>query len=157
MSRPGQERCDATDDPHDLNRFLRAQENDYAPALAEIRSGRKRTHWMWYVFPQLDGLGFSETARWYAIRGLDESRAYLGHSVLGPRLVECAEAVLAVQGRSAREIFGTPDDLKLRSCATLFAEVSPAGSVFHRLIEVCFGGAPDGRTLTLLGRFVDRA
>lgn len=145
-----------TDDTHNLNRFLRAQESDYAPALAEIRSGRKRTHWMWYIFPQLDGLGFSETARRYAIRGLDEARAYLGHSVLGPRLVECAEAVLAVQGRSAREIFGTPDDLKLRSCATLFAEVSPAGSVFYRLIEVYFGGAPDGRTLTLLGRFVDR-
>ncbi len=147
----------ATEDPHDLNRFLRAQEHDYAPALAEIRTGRKRTHWMWYVFPQLDGLGFSETARRYAIRGLDEARAYLEHPVLGPRLVECAEAVLAVQGRSAREIFGTPDDLKLRSCVTLFAEVSPEGSVFHRLIEVYFGGAPDGRTLTLLGQSADRA
>jgi uncharacterized protein (DUF1810 family) len=97
-----------TDDPHDLNRFVLAQENDYARALAEIRSGRKRTHWMWYVFPQIDGLGFSETARRYAIRGLDEARAYLEHSVLGPRLVECAEAVLAVPERSAREIFGTP-------------------------------------------------
>ncbi|NCA72831.1 MAG: DUF1810 domain-containing protein [Sphingobacteriia bacterium] len=145
-----------TDDPHDLNRFVRAQENDYAPALAEIRSGRKRTHWMWYIFPQLDGLGFSETARRYGIRGLDEARAYLGHPVLGQRLVECAEAVLAVQGRSAREIFGMPDDLKLRSCATLFAEVSAEGSVFHRLIQVYFGGAPDGRTLTLLGQSADR-
>ncbi len=146
-----------TDDPYDLNRFILAQEKDYAPALAEIRSGRKRTHWIWYIFPQLDGLGFSQTARRYAIRGLDEARAYLGHPVLGPRLVECAEAVLAVQGRSAREIFGTPDDLKLRSCATLFAEVSPAGSMFHRLIHAYFGGAPDGRTLTLLGRSADRA
>ncbi|SDX68000.1 DUF1810 domain-containing protein [Thiocapsa roseopersicina] len=146
-----------TDDPHDLIRFVRAQQNDYARALAEIRSGRKRTHWMWYIFPQLDGLGFSVTARRYAIRGLDEARAYLGHPVLGPRLVEFAEAVLAVQGRSAREIFGTPDDLKLRSCATLFAEVSAEGSVFHRLIEVYFGGAPDGRTLTLLGQSADRA
>jgi uncharacterized protein (DUF1810 family) len=138
-------------DPHDLNRFVRAQEHDYARALAEIRSGRKRTHWMWYIFPQLDGLGFSETARRYAIRGLDEARAYLGHPVLGPRLVECAEAVLAVQGRSAREIFGAPDDLKLRSCATLFAEVAPAGSVFRRVLEVYFGGEADGRTLALLG------
>lgn len=146
-----------TNDPHDLNRFVRAQEHDYAPALAEIRSGRKRTHWMWYVFPQLDGLGFSEMARRYAIRGLDEARAYLEHPVLGPRLVECSEAVLAVQGCSAREIFGTPDDVKLRSCATLFAEVSAEGSVFHRLIEVYFGGAPDGRTLTLLGQSADRA
>ena len=146
-----------TDDPHDLNRFLRAQEHDYAPALSEIRSGRKRTHWMWYIFPQLDGLGFSETARRYAIRSLDEARAYLDHPVLGPRLVECAEAVLAVQGRSAREIFGSPDDVKLRSCATLFAEVSAEGSVFHRLIQVYFGGAPDARTLTLLGQSADRA
>ncbi|HSO82715.1 DUF1810 domain-containing protein [Thiocapsa sp.] len=146
-----------TDGPRDLNRFVRAQENDYAPALAEVRSGRKRTHWMWYIFPQLDGLGFSETARRYAIRNLDEARAYLEHPVLGPRLVECAEAVLAVQSRSAREIFGTPDDLKLRSCATLFAEVSPSDSAFHRLIQVYFGGAPDGRTLTLLGQSADRA
>jgi uncharacterized protein (DUF1810 family) len=144
------------DDPHDLNRFVRAQEQDYARALAEIRSGRKRTHWMWYIFPQLDGLGFSATARRYAIRSLDEARAYLEHPVLGPRLVECAEAVLAVQGRSVREIFGTPDDLKLRSCATLFAEVSAEGSVFHRLIQVYFGGAPDGRTLTLLGQSAAR-
>ena len=145
-----------TEDPHDLNRFIRAQEHDYARALAEICSGRKRTHWMWYVFPQLDGLGFSETARRYAIRGLEEARAYLMHPVLGPRLVECAEAVLAVQGRSAWEIFGTPDDLKLRSCATVFAEVSAEGSVFHRLIQVYFGGAPDERTLTLLGQSADR-
>jgi uncharacterized protein (DUF1810 family) len=117
-----------TDDPHDLNRFVWAQESDYGRALAEIRSGRKRTHWMWYVFPQLDGLGFSETARRYAIRGLNEARAYLQHPVLGPRLVECTEAVLAVQGRSALEIFGTPDDLKLRSCVTLFAEFGPRGT-----------------------------
>lgn len=144
-----------SNDPHDLNRFVLAQEKDYAPAIAEIRSGRKRTHWMWYIFPQLDGLGFSETARRYAIRGLDEARAYLEHPVLGPRLVECAEAVLSVQGRSAREIFGTPDDLKLRSCATLFAEVSPAGSLFRRVLEEYFGGEADVRTLTLLGRLAD--
>jgi uncharacterized protein (DUF1810 family) len=140
-----------TDDPHDLNRFVLAQEHDYAPALAEIRSGRKHTHWMWYVYPQLDGLGFSATARRYAIRGLDEARAYLEHPVIGPRLVECAEAVLAVQGRSAREIFGTPDDLKLCSCATLFAEVSPAEPAFRRVLKVYFGGKADGRTLALLG------
>ena len=139
------------EDPHDLNRFVRAQERDYVRALAEIRSGRKRTHWMWYIFPQLDGLGFSETARRYAIRGLDEARAYLEHPVLGPRLVECADAVLAVRGRSARGIFGTPDDLKLRSCATLFAEVSPGGSVFRQMLKVYFGGEADVRTLALLG------
>jgi uncharacterized protein (DUF1810 family) len=139
-----------TEDPHDLNRFVRAQENGYARALAEIRSGRKRTHWMWYIFPQIDGLGFSDTARRYAIRSLEEARAYLEHPVLGPRLRECAETVLAVQGRSAREIFGTPDDLKLRSCVTLFADVSPEGSVFQRVLEVSFGGEADGRTLAWL-------
>jgi uncharacterized protein (DUF1810 family) len=144
-------------DPHDLNRFVLAQEHDYARALAEIRSGRKRTHWMWYIFPQIDGLGFSEMARRYAIRGREEARAYLEHPVLGPRLVECAEAVLAVRGRSAREIFGTPDDLKLRSCVTLFAEAGPPDSVFHRLIQVYFVGAADGRTLSLLGRPTDSA
>jgi uncharacterized protein (DUF1810 family) len=106
---------------------------------------------MWFIFPQLDGLGASAMARRYAIRSLDEARAYLGHPVLGPRLVECAEALLAVQGRSAREILGSPDDLKLRSCATLFAQVSPPGSVFHRLIEVFYEGVPDGRTLAWLG------
>jgi uncharacterized protein (DUF1810 family) len=154
-TKPGEDAMTA-DDPHDLNRFVRAQENDYARALAEIRSGRKRTHWMWYIFPQLDGLWFSETARRYAIRGREEARAYLEHPVLGPRLVECAEAVLAVQGRSAREIFGTPDDLKLRSCATLFAEVSPAGSVFRRVLEVYFGGEGDGKTVALLWCSNDR-
>lgn len=144
------------EDPHNLNRFVQAQEHDYARALAEIRSGRKRTHWMWYLFPQLDGLGFSETARRYAIRGLDEARAYLEHPVLGPRLVDCADAVLAVQGRSAREIFGAPDDLKLLSCATLFAEASPEGSVFRQVLEVYFGGEADGRTLALLGSESDK-
>jgi uncharacterized protein (DUF1810 family) len=136
--------------PPDLTRFIQAQEADYSRALAELRAGRKRTHWMWYIFPQLDGLGFSATARHYAIRDLDEARAYLAHPLLGPRLSECAEALLAIQGRSAREVLGTPDDLKLRSCATLFAQVSPAGSVFHRLIQVYFDDQSDRRTLDLL-------
>jgi uncharacterized protein (DUF1810 family) len=139
------------DDPHDLDRFVRAQEGDYERALAEVRSGRKRTHWMWYVFPQLDGLGSSPTARRYAIRGLADAEAYLAHPVLGPRLAECAEAALGVEGRTALEIFGSPDDLKLRSCATLFACVSPEGSVFHRLLDKFFRGERDGRTLRLLG------
>ena len=120
------------DDPHDLARFVRAQEGDYEAALSEIRGGRKRTHWMWYVFPQLDGLAFSPTSKYYAIKGLDEARAYLGHPVLGSRLRECAEAALGVGGRSAAEVFGSPDDLKLRSCATLFACVSPPGSALLR-------------------------
>jgi len=142
---------DGADDPHDLGRFLRAQQDDYERALAEIRGGRKRSHWMWYIFPQLDGLAFSATSKRYAIRSLDEARAYLAHPVLGPRLVACAEAVVGVEGRSAAEIFGSPDDLKLRSCATLFACVSPAGSAFHRLLARYYPGGPDGRTLQLLG------
>jgi uncharacterized protein (DUF1810 family) len=138
-------------DPHDLSRFVQAQEGDYERALSEIQSGRKRSHWMWYIFPQFDGLGFSPTSRRYAIKSLAEAEAYLRHPVLGPRLVECAEAALGVEGRSATEVFGSPDDLKLRSCATLFARVAPAGSVFERLLDKYFRGQPDAKTLRLLG------
>ena len=138
-------------DPHDLQRFVRTQESDYARALSEITAGSKQTHWMWYVFPQLDGLAFSATAQRYAIKGIEEARAYLAHPVLGPRLAACAEAALRVEGRTALEIFGSPDDLKLRSCATLFAQVSPAGSVFDRLLDRFYGGERDARTLQLLG------
>jgi uncharacterized protein (DUF1810 family) len=141
----------AAGDPYDLNRFVQAQADDYEQALAEIRSGRKRSHWMWYIFPQLDGLGSSPTSKRYAIKSLAEAEAYLRHPVLGPRLAECAETALGVEGRSAAEIFGSPDDMKLRSCATLFARVSPPGSVFHRLLGKYFRGEPDARTLRLLG------
>ena len=98
-------------DPINLSRFVAAQEEDYTQALAEIRRGRKRSHWMWYVFPQFAGLGHSPTSRYYAIKSLEEAKAYLAHPVLGPRLVECAEAVLGVEGRSVMDIFGSPDDL----------------------------------------------
>ena len=135
----------------DLSRFVEAQAPDYDRALAELRGGRKRSHWMWYVFPQIEGLGFSPTTRRYSIKSLAEAEAYLRHPVLGRRLVECAEAALGVEGRSASEIFGSPDDLKLRSCATLFACVSPAGSVFERLIAKYFQGGRDDKTLDLLG------
>jgi len=138
-------------DPHDLDRFVQAQAEDYERALAEIRSGRKRSHWMWYIFPQFEGLGFSATSKRYAIKSAAEARAYLGHPVLGPRLRECAEAVPRVEGRSASEIFGSPDDLKLRSCATLFAHVSGAGSVFDRLLTKYYQGERDSKTLRLLG------
>jgi len=116
-----------SEDPYDLERFLKAQESSYERALAEIRNGEKVSHWMWYIFPQLEGLGSSPTARRYSIKSLEEARAYLGHPVLGPRLKGCAEAVLAVAGRSAWAIFGSPDDFKLRSSATLFSLVSPPG------------------------------
>jgi uncharacterized protein (DUF1810 family) len=137
-------------DPHNLSRFVQAQENDYNQALSEIRGGRKQSHWMWYIFPQFDGLGFSSTSRRYSIKSLAEAEAYLSHPVLGPRLIECAEAVLGVEGRSAFEIFGSPDDMKLRSSATLFACVSPPGSVFERLLRKYFQGERDGKTLNLL-------
>jgi uncharacterized protein (DUF1810 family) len=106
---------------------------------------------MWYIFPQIDGLGFSSTARYYAIKSIAEAKAYLDHPILGPRLLECAETAVGVEGRSATEIFGTPDDLKLRSCATLFDCVSPPRSVFDRLLAKYYRGERDGRTLQLLG------
>ncbi|HLN27341.1 MAG TPA: DUF1810 domain-containing protein [Gemmataceae bacterium] len=137
-------------DPYDLSRFVKAQESNYEQAIAEIRSGRKYSHWMWYVFPQFEGLGFSSTSRRYAIKSLAEAKAYLNHPVLGPRLLECVEVALGIEGRSAHDIFGSPDDMKLRSCATLFAHVSPAGSVFHRLLDKYFKGKVDDKTLQLL-------
>ena len=138
------------EDPHDLHRFVRAQANDHERALSEIRGGRKRTHWMWYIFPQFQGLGSSSMSRRFSIKSVAEARAYVGHLILEPRLTACAEAVVGVEGRSAIEIIGSPDDLKLRSCATLFARVSPAGSVFDRLLNRYFQGRPDLATLRLL-------
>jgi uncharacterized protein (DUF1810 family) len=143
-------------DPYNLSRFLEAQQDDYARALAEITSGRKRSHWMWYVFPQFDGLGHSSMSRRYTIKSVPEAEAYLRHPILGPRLVECCQAAFDVEGRSALEIFGSPDDMKLRSCATLFACVSPAGSIFHRLLDKYFGGEPDDSTLRLMGHTPER-
>lgn len=142
-------------DPFHLARFIVAQRPVYDQALAELRAGRKRSHWMWFVFPQLAGLGRTEMARTYAIQSLEEARAYLAHPTLGPRLLECATAMLGVTGRSAHEILGSPDDLKLRSSATLFAAVSPGGSPFHAILERYYDGVADSRTLQLLG--IDRS
>ena len=137
-------------DPHNLNRFVQAQVDDYEQALSEIRNGRKQSHWIWYIFPQFDGLWSSSNSKRYSIKSIAEAKAYLAHPVLGPRLRECIEAVLGVEGRSAFEIFGSPDDKKLRSCATLFAFVSPEGSVFERLIGKYYRGERGGKTLRLL-------
>lgn len=137
-------------DPFNLRRFVAAQEPVYDQVLAEIRSRRKRTHWMWFVFPQLDGLGSSSTAKFYAIKNVEEAQAYLNHAVLGPRLRECIHALLATDGRSASEIFGYPDDLKLHSCATLFAALPNTDPIFDRLLIKYFHGARDQRTLDLL-------
>jgi uncharacterized protein (DUF1810 family) len=141
------------DDPHDLNRFVQAQADVYDRALVEVRSGKKRSHWMWFIFPQLDRLppNPSPNYKLYAIKSIAEAKSYLSHPVLGPRLLECAEAALSVQGRTAHEIFGSPDDKKLRSCATLFASVSQAGSAFHRLLDKYYQGERDSKTLRLLG------
>jgi uncharacterized protein (DUF1810 family) len=129
---------------------VRAQPESYARALAEIRAGRKQSHWMWFVFPQFEGLGSSPMAREYSIKSLDEARAYLSHPVLGTRLVEIVDVTLGIEGRSAHDVFGSPDDWKLRSCATLFASVSPPGSVFQKILDKYFDGASDEKTLRLM-------
>ena len=138
------------DDPLDLARFISAQEGVYPRALAEIRAGDKRSHWMWFIFPQIDGLGFSSTAKHYAIKSVEEARQYLIHPVLGPRLIECAEAVLAVEGRSANEIFGSPDDMKLMSCMTLFESIGGNDSVFGRVLDKFYQGKRDTKTQDIL-------
>jgi uncharacterized protein (DUF1810 family) len=147
---PTKESSRDPDDPFDLARFTRAQEGVHSRALAEIRAGDKRSHWMWFVFPQVDGLGFSSTARHYAIKSAEEARQYLAHPVLGPHLLECAAAVLAVEGRSVSEIFGSPDDLKLKSCMTLFESVAGQGSVFGQVLDRYYQGQRDTRTQEIL-------
>ena len=137
-------------DDHDLQRFVAAQQGVIEAVRDELRAGRKRSHWMWFVFPQLKGLGFSAMAQHYGIASLDEARAYLAHPVLGARLRECCALMLAVPGRSAHEILGSPDDLKLRSCLTLFALAAPQEAVFREGLERFYGGRMDERTRALL-------
>ena len=140
-------------DPSDrfnLLRFVSAQEQIFEVALSELRQGRKESHWMWFIFPQLAGLGRSTTAIKYGIKTLDEARAYLNHTVLGPRVLECCRAILSVQGKSASEIMGYPDDLKLRSSMTLFSLVAGSHSEFGEVISKYFGGRQDERTRELL-------
>jgi uncharacterized protein (DUF1810 family) len=137
-------------DPFDLQRFVDAQARVYPQVLDELRAGRKRSHWIWFVFPQIAGLGSSPTAARYAISSLDEARAYLRHELLGPRLHECAQLVNAVQGRSISEIFGSPDDLKVRSSMTLFAHASEDNRDFVELLERYYGGEEDRLTLERL-------
>ena len=135
---------------YDLSRFLEAQKNSYDTALREIRAGRKRSHWMWYIFPQIRGLGYSAMAQHYAIRDLGEAREYLRHPVLGPRLIEISEALLALEESDPRRVMGSPDDLKLRSCMTLFQCAAPDQPVFGKVLDKFYGGQPDGRTLEIL-------
>jgi uncharacterized protein (DUF1810 family) len=136
----------------ELERFVRAQDGVHDEALGEIRAGRKSSHWMWFVFPQLAGLGRSETSRYYAIADLDEARAYLAHPVLGPRLRDAARAALeAPAGLSATQIFGEIDAVKLRSSMTLFSHAAPDDALFEEVLERYFGGEPDQRTIQLFG------
>jgi uncharacterized protein (DUF1810 family) len=143
-------RSDVTDDPFDLRRFVDAQAAVYDTVLDELRAGRKRSHWMWFVFPQLRGLGRSPTAVRFSISSLDEARAYLAHEVLGPRLRECTRLVAAIDGRTAVEVFGWPDDMKLRSSMTLFAHAADDNADFVDVLAKYYGGQEDAATLTRL-------
>lgn len=139
-----------SEDPFRLRRFVDAQDGAYRTALAELQRGRKTSHWIWFVFPQIAGLGSSATSQFYAIRSIEEARAYLAHPVLGPRLKACVAAVMGHARRSAREIFGSPDDLKFRSCLTLFAAAAPDEPLFRHALEAFFGGVADAATLQRL-------
>jgi uncharacterized protein (DUF1810 family) len=144
------------DDPVGLDRFVAAQNqaDTFATAVAELRAGAKRSHWMWFVFPQITGLGQSPTSRRYAIASLEEARAYLAHPVLGPRLIECARILCELEGKTAQDVFGGIDAIKLRSSMTLFARADPSNPVFGQVLDAYFGGIPDEATERLLG--VDR-
>jgi uncharacterized protein (DUF1810 family) len=150
MTDPGD--CMGEKDQFELSRFVKAQEPVYDRVLAELRGGRKRSHWMWFVFPQIEGLGHSSTTKYYSIKSAEEARRYLDHPVLGKRLRECAESILALEGLSASSIFGFPDVLKLKSSMTLFARVAEPRSVFVRVLEKYYEGQQDERTVALLER-----
>lgn len=137
-------------DPHDLQRFVLAQDPVYTEVCAELAAGAKTSHWMWFVFPQLKALGHSATAQHFGIASRAEALAYWQHPVLGPRLKACSELVVAVEGRTALQIFGSTDQLKFRSCMTLFAQVAPQEPVFNQALAKYFGGEADARTLELL-------
>lgn len=137
---------------YNLQRFIDAQKKDYATALKEIKNGRKQSHWMWYIFPQIQGLGFSSTSKYYAIKDVDEATAYLQHDILGTRLIEICNALLALKTNDANQIFGSPDDLKLKSCITLFAALPGSNLVFQSVLEKFFNGLKDNKTLQIISR-----
>ncbi|KAB7727934.1 DUF1810 family protein [Rudanella paleaurantiibacter] len=137
-------------DPYNLHRFIDAQEGVYERALAEIQNGRKRSHWMWFIFPQLKDIGYSETSKFYGIANLDEATLYLENEILKHRLIEISTAVLSVHGKTANEIFGSPDDAKLRSCMTLFSLTANTDDVFEAVLTAYFNGQKDPKTLRIL-------
>jgi uncharacterized protein (DUF1810 family) len=134
-----------------LQRFITAQQNDYPAALAEIKQGRKRSHWMWYIFPQIAGLGFSETSKHYALKDVNEAQTFLNHPILGSRLIEICNELLKLPNKNATQIFGVPDDLKLRSCVTLFAALADTNPVFQQVLNKFFNGEADKITLKIIG------
>ena len=133
-----------------LQRFIDAQEKDYETALAEISQGRKRSHWIWYIFPQIQGLGFSETSKFYAIKNIEEAAEYLKHPVLGERLIRICHALIKNPGDDANKIFGSPDDMKLKSSMTLFAELPGTDPVFQKVLDKFFNGTRDSKTIEIL-------
>ena len=136
---------------YDLDRFVKAHEKSYETAFAEIKNGRKVSHWMWYIFPQLKGLGVTETSQLYGIDNLEEAQAFLDHPVLGQHLREITAELLLLKANNATEVFGKPDDMKLLSCMTLFASVAITAEVFQKVLDKFFGGRKDARTLELIG------
>ena len=137
-------------DDDQLGRFIQAQQKDYQTALAEIKNGRKRSHWIWYIFPQIQGLGYSETSRYYAIEDIDEAGRYLQHPVLGARLIEICTVLMGLKSNDAGQIFGSPDDMKLKSSMTLFSSLPNANPVFEAVLEKFFNGQKDSLTLRKL-------
>ena len=135
-----------------LQRFIEAQQRDYPTALAEIKQGRKRSHWMWYIFPQIVGLGYSDISKFYALKNTDEAQAYLNHPVLGNRSIEICNELLKLPTGNANQIFGSPDDLKLRSCVTLFATLPATNPVFQQVLDKFFDGEGDKRTLEIINK-----
>ena len=138
------------EDLYDLKRFIKAQNHSYETALNEIKNGRKQSHWMWYIFPQFKGLGQSATSRQYAIKSKEEAQAFFDHKILGSRLVEITNALLNLEGLKAHAIFGSPDDLKLKSCMTLFAAIQEKNTCFQEVLDKYYAGKPDDKTLKLL-------
>ncbi|MDQ2753224.1 MAG: DUF1810 domain-containing protein [Bacteroidota bacterium] len=137
-------------DTYNLKRFVDGQQTDYNTALKEVKNGRKQSHWMWYIFPQVQGLGFSETSRYYGIKNKEEAEAFLQHPLLGERLISICNALLSLPNNNANSIFGSPDDLKLKSCATLFASLPNSNPVFEAVLQKFFNGKKDESTLRIL-------
>lgn len=144
-------------DPYFLQRFLLAQEGVYPGVVSELKAGQKHTHWMWFIFPQADGLGMSETTRFYAVKSRAEAKAFLAHPVLGARLLECTSLLLLQKDRTAHQIFGSPDEFKLQSCMTLFSAVSDDPKMFERVLARYYNGQPDMRTIEILENWRSQA